>query len=71
MSTNRNKLALRRSSIRILSADALRIAHGGKGNGTATANTGGAGPCGTASAEDDHKEVNCPTTDTVVYNTDS
>ena len=51
MSTNRNKLALRRSSIRILSADALRIAHGGKGNGTATANTGGVGPCGTATVQ--------------------
>ena len=34
MNTNRNKLAVRRQSIRTLTADELRIAHGGEGNGT-------------------------------------
>jgi hypothetical protein len=34
--TNRNKLALRRQSIRTLTADEMRIAHGGKGNGNGT-----------------------------------
>jgi hypothetical protein len=35
MNTNHNKLALRKQSIRILTADELRIAHGGDGgNGT-------------------------------------
>jgi hypothetical protein len=37
MNTNRDKLALRRQSIRMLTADELRIAHGGDGgNGTGT-----------------------------------
>jgi hypothetical protein len=37
MNTNRNKLALRRQSIRVLTADELRVAHGGEGgNGTGT-----------------------------------
>jgi hypothetical protein len=36
MSTNRNTLALRRQSIRTLTADELRIAHGGQANGTVT-----------------------------------
>ena len=35
MNTSHNKLALRKQSIRILTADELRIAHGGDGgNGT-------------------------------------
>ena len=35
MNTNHNKLALRRQSIRTLTADELRMAHGGEGgNGT-------------------------------------
>jgi hypothetical protein len=41
MNTNRNKLALRRQSIRTLDADEMRIAHGGKpptGGGTGTGN---------------------------------
>ena len=36
MSTNRNTLALRRQSIRTLTADELRVAHGGQANGTVT-----------------------------------
>jgi hypothetical protein len=41
MNTN-NKLALRRQSIRTLTADELRMAHGGEGgNGTGTGNGGG------------------------------
>ena len=37
MNTNHNKLALRKQSIRTLTADELRIAHGGDGgNGTGT-----------------------------------
>jgi hypothetical protein len=36
MDTNRNTLALRRQSIRTLTADELRIAHGGAVNGTVT-----------------------------------
>jgi hypothetical protein len=36
MSTNRNTLALRRQSIRTLTADELRVAHGGQVNGTVT-----------------------------------
>lgn len=43
MSTNRDKLALRRQSIRTLSADELRIAHGGRGNGTGTGTGNGTG----------------------------
>ena len=40
MNTNHNKLALRKQSIRILTADELRIAHGGDGgNGTGTHTT--------------------------------
>ena len=34
MNTNQNKLALRRQSIRTLTADELRFAHGGQGDGT-------------------------------------
>jgi hypothetical protein len=33
MNTNRNELALRRQSIRTLTIDELRVAHGGKVNG--------------------------------------
>ena len=36
MSTNRNTLALRRQSIRTLTADELRVAYGGQANGTVT-----------------------------------
>ena len=36
MNTNRSKLALRKQSIRTLTADELSIAHGGQGNGTIT-----------------------------------
>jgi hypothetical protein len=49
MSTNRNTLALRRQSIRTLTADELRIAHGGAVNGTVTSapptNTTKTGTC--------------------------
>ena len=41
MNTNRNKLALRAHSIRILNADELRVARGGEGNGTGN----GGGTC--------------------------
>jgi hypothetical protein len=42
MNTNHNKLALRTQSIRILTADEMRIAHGGDGgNGTGGGNGGG------------------------------
>ena len=34
MNINRSKLALRKQSIRTLTADELSMAHGGKGNGT-------------------------------------
>ena len=43
MNTNPNKLALRRHSIRTLTADELRIAHGGQGNGTGTGGGNGTG----------------------------
>lgn len=45
MSTNHDdKLALRRQSIRMLTADELSIAHGGKGgNGTGTGTGNGTG----------------------------
>jgi hypothetical protein len=43
MSTNRDKLSLRRQSIRALTADELRIAHGGRGNGTGTGTGNGTG----------------------------
>jgi hypothetical protein len=44
MNTNPNKLALRRQSIRTLTADELRIAHGGQGgNGTGTGTGSGTG----------------------------
>ncbi|HVQ86028.1 MAG TPA: hypothetical protein VMS84_14990 [Mycobacterium sp.] len=44
MNTNRNKLALRRQSIRALNADELRMAHGGDGgNGTGTGTGNGTG----------------------------
>jgi hypothetical protein len=36
MGTNRDTLALRRQSIRTLTADELRVAHGGQVNGTVT-----------------------------------
>ena len=36
MRTDRTTLALRRQSIRTLTADELRIAHGGQGNDTVT-----------------------------------
>jgi hypothetical protein len=36
MSTNRDKISLRRQSIRTLTADELRAAHGGRGHGTGT-----------------------------------
>jgi hypothetical protein len=36
MSTNRNTLALRRQSIRTLTADELRVAHGGQANANGT-----------------------------------
>jgi hypothetical protein len=42
MNTN-DKLALRRQSIRTLTADELRIAHGGRGNGTGTGTGTGTG----------------------------
>jgi hypothetical protein len=51
MGTNRNTLALRRQSIRTLTADELRIAHGGQNNtnGTVTSapptNTTKTGTC--------------------------
>jgi hypothetical protein len=44
MNTNRNKLALRRQSIRTLIADELRMARGGEGgNGTGTGTGNGTG----------------------------
>jgi hypothetical protein len=43
MNANPNKLALRRRSIRTLTADELRIAHGGQGNGTGTGGGNGTG----------------------------
>jgi hypothetical protein len=43
MNANPNKLALRRQSIRTLTADELRIAHGGQGNGTGTGGGNGTG----------------------------
>ena len=44
MSINTDKLALRRQSIRALTADELRVAHGGRGgNGTGTGNGTGGG----------------------------
>ena len=36
MSTNRTTLALRRQSIRMLTADELRVAHGGQANANTT-----------------------------------
>ncbi len=42
MSTNRDKISLRRQSIRTLTADELRIAHGGDG-GNGTGNGTGTG----------------------------
>lgn len=40
MNTNHDRLALRRQSIRTLTADELRMAHGGEGgNGTGTGRT--------------------------------
>ena len=44
MSTNRNTLALRRQSIRTLTADELRVAHGGQVNGTVTSAPPTTGP---------------------------
>ena len=44
MNTNTNKLALRRRSIRTLTADELRFAHGGEGgNGTGGGTGNGTG----------------------------
>ena len=44
MNTNTSKLALRRQSIRTLTADELRIAHGGQGgNGTGGGTGNGTG----------------------------
>ncbi|MGK2870355.1 MAG: hypothetical protein ACSLFA_27670 [Mycobacterium sp.] len=43
MSINNDKLALRRQSIRALTADELRIAQGGRGNGTGTGTGNGTG----------------------------
>ncbi|WP_167373969.1 hypothetical protein [Mycobacterium paraffinicum] len=43
MSIKHDKLALRRQSIRTLTADELRIAHGGRGNGTGTGTGNGTG----------------------------
>ncbi len=43
MSINHDKIALRRQSIRTLTADELRIAHGGRGNGTGTGTGNGTG----------------------------
>jgi hypothetical protein len=43
MSINHDKIALRRQSIRTLTADELRIAHGGRGNGTGTGHGTGNG----------------------------
>jgi hypothetical protein len=44
MNTNPNKLALRRQSIRMLTADELRFARGGEGgNGTGTGTGNGTG----------------------------
>jgi hypothetical protein len=40
----RNKLALRRQSIRTLTADEMSLAHGGRGNGTGTGTGNGTGP---------------------------
>ncbi|MGZ5378374.1 MAG: hypothetical protein ACXWD8_10235 [Mycobacterium sp.] len=39
----RNKLALRRQSIRTLTADEMSLAHGGRGNGTGTGTGTGIG----------------------------
>jgi hypothetical protein len=44
VSTSRNTLALRRQSIRTLTADELRVAHGGKVNGTVTSAPPTTGP---------------------------
>ena len=46
MNTNRNKLALRRQSIRTLTAGELAFAHGGQGNGQGNG-TGGTITSGT------------------------
>ncbi|MBI3225188.1 MAG: hypothetical protein HYZ39_09035 [Mycolicibacterium cosmeticum] len=43
MSINTDKLALRRQSIRALTADELRSAHGGKGDGTGNGTGTGTG----------------------------
>jgi hypothetical protein len=43
MNTNRNKLVLRRQSIRTLTAGELSFAHGGQGNGTGGTITSGTG----------------------------
>ena len=44
MSTDRNTLALRRQSIRTLTADELRVAHGGQVNGAVTSAPPTTGP---------------------------
>jgi hypothetical protein len=43
MNINRNKLALRRQSIRALSPSQLSVANGGRGTSTGTSTGGGTG----------------------------
>jgi len=59
MNTNHNKLALRRQSIRILTADELSMAHGG-GNGDGTGGGTGTGTGGGKTT----KHTTVPTTGT-------
>jgi hypothetical protein len=60
---NTNKLALRRQSIRTLTADELRMAHGGEGgNGTGTG--GGNGTGGGTGTGRTTKHTTVPTTGT-------
>jgi len=59
MNTNHNKLALRRQSIRILTADELSMAHGG-GNGDGTGGGNGTGTGGGKTT----KHTTVPTTGT-------
>jgi hypothetical protein len=42
MNTNHNKLALRKQSIRTLTADEMQIAHGGEGTNKTTTHTSSA-----------------------------
>jgi hypothetical protein len=48
MSTNRDKLALRRQSIRTLTDSELRFAHGGNGNAAGTISTAPSASSGTS-----------------------